>query len=156
MRVFPNFTGPMITWPRVEAIPSASSTLALLQPHFIICLATNAADSNEAEIRSALARVELEHYFDHVFCYRKIGYQKPQPEFFRFIVEELDLPLSNIVMIGDDYEVDILSAVSYGLRAVWLRDSSNPVTTHPQIQVLHSLDQLPTALSNFFRGKHIS
>src|SRR5512139_1210601 len=81
MRVFPQYPGPMSAWPQVEALPYALETLSTLHPTFTLCLATNAADSDESDIRLALARVGLDPFLDRVYCFRKIGYKKPLPEF---------------------------------------------------------------------------
>src|SRR5512139_810619 len=86
MRVFPQYPGPMSAWPQVAAMPHALEALSILHPDYTLCLATNAADSTEAEIRLALARVALDPYLDRVYCFRKIGYKKPLPEFFNFIL----------------------------------------------------------------------
>lgn len=147
MRVFPQYPGPMSTWPRVEAMPQAVEALASLQPAYTLCLATNAADSHEAEIRAALARVGLDAYLERVYCYRKIGHKKPSPEFFAYILEDLQLPAARAVMIGDDYEADILGALHCGLRAVWLHPHPYPQPSQPLLQVIPDLSQLSSALA---------
>jgi hypothetical protein len=60
MRDFPEFSGPMATWPRVEAIPNVKEALEGLQAHWILALATNVEASDEPDIRAALRRVGLD------------------------------------------------------------------------------------------------
>lgn len=146
MRVFPLYVGPMAAWPQVAAIPHAQEVLALLQPAYRLCLATNAADSDEAEIRLALSRVGLDQYLDKIYCFRKIGAKKPRPEFFSFILEDLSLPPSQAVMIGDDYDADILGALHAGLSAVWLTTLLPKQPLHPQLKLISNLSFLPQAL----------
>jgi putative hydrolase of the HAD superfamily len=150
MRVFQTSSGPMATWPRVEAMPYAVATLSKLYPTFTICLATNAADSNESEIRAALARVNLDRYLDRIFCARSIGYKKPHPAYFANILEQLNLGPSQVVMIGDDYEADIPGALYSGLHAIWLHPYPSPHPAHPRLQVIPDLSQLPAAVYLLF------
>ncbi len=124
MRVFPEYSGPMKDWPQVETIPGAAGMLDALRKDWLLCLATNAADSDEAEIRAALRRVDLERRLDKVYCFKTIGYKKPSPEFFGKILKDLDLPAEKVIMVGDDYVADVLGAQNAGLRAVWFNQPS--------------------------------
>jgi putative hydrolase of the HAD superfamily len=103
MRVFPDYSGPMSRWPRLEAIPYAQETLAALRPGWIVALATNAVDSSEAEIRDALARVQLDECVDRV-RYQQVGC-KNLSCFFEFILDDLGLDPSR-AHHGDNYEED--------------------------------------------------
>jgi HAD superfamily hydrolase (TIGR01509 family) len=120
MRVFPQYSGAMSKWPAVEAMPHAVETLNQLQSYWTLCLATNAADSQEADIRAALARVGLDILIDQVYCFRKVGYKKPLPEFFEYILRDLGMERSQVIMIGDDFEADVVGAYQIGIRAVWV------------------------------------
>ncbi len=126
MRVFHDIPGvlKMKDWPRVEAIPGAAEMLDSLHGEWTLCLATNAADSDEADIRAALRRVDLERRLDKVYCFKMIGYKKPSPEFFDFILKDLGLPAEKVIMVGDDYIADVLGAQAAGLQAVWFNQRS--------------------------------
>src|SRR5262245_2537944 len=108
MRELPGVPGAMHTWPRVEALPGVREALLALRPCLGFALATNAAESSEAEIRLALERVELSALFDRVFSAGELGERKPDPAFFRAILEALELPPASAFMIGDDFETDVL------------------------------------------------
>jgi putative hydrolase of the HAD superfamily len=150
MRVFPDSPGPMSVWPQVAAMPHAHRTLAALYPNYTLCLATNAADSTEQEIRTALARVGLDHYIDRVYCYRLIGYRKPHPEFYAFILEDLNLPPAYAVMIGDDYDADIIGALRFGLHAVWLSSTPTAQPSNPFLKTIPNLSLLPNVVKTLF------
>jgi hypothetical protein len=96
MRVFPEFDGPMAAWPRVEAMPFANEILADLHLRYGLALATNAADSEETEIRAALDRVGLGKLLDKVYCYRNIGHKKPSKEFFDYVLADLGIEQSQV------------------------------------------------------------
>ena len=146
MRVFPEFPGPMKDWPRVEAIPGAAGALAALHDDWLLALATNAADSDEAGIRAALRRVDLERWLDRVYCFKKIGFKKPSPEFFQFILDDLNLSPEQVVMVGDDFENDVLGAVRCGIRAVWLNAEVAASRPGEGWQAIRSMIELPENL----------
>jgi len=149
MRDLPGYDGPMATWPRVEAMPHAAETLATLQSGWLIALATNAAASDETQIRAALARVGLAHYFDAIYCFRAIGYKKPSAEFFAYILNDLGIPATSAIMIGDDFETDVVGANRCGIRAVWLNTVSNEARRGEMFETIHDLSELPQALAGF-------
>lgn len=146
MRVIPEFDGPMANWPRIEIIPSAQETLSSLQADWIIALATNAEDSSEDEIRRALARVKLDKIVERVYCFRKIGLRKPSSAFFEFILNDLGVSSSSVVMVGDNYEFDVVGATRSGIRAVWFNRHSEEVQFNTMQRTIHDLKELPTTL----------
>ena len=147
MRGFPEFSGPMKNWPRVEAIPGAAETLSVLHADWLLALATNATDSDEAEIRAALRRVDLDRWLDKIYCYKKIGFRKPSSEFYNFILEDLGLSSDQAIMVGDDYEADVIGAARCGLRAVWLNGLSLEEHENDQCCTVHDLSTIPGVLN---------
>jgi FMN phosphatase YigB (HAD superfamily) len=125
MRDFREFSGPMCTWPRVEALPYAPEALAQLHPRWILALATNAVDSDEKDIAQALQRADLARFIDHIYCYRSIGHKKPTPQYFDHVLSDLRLDRDQIVMVGDDFASDIAGANQSGIRAIWLCEQSD-------------------------------
>jgi putative hydrolase of the HAD superfamily len=152
MRVFPDYRGPMSRWPRLEAVPYAQETLEALRPGWIVALATNAVDSSEAEIRDALARVQLDEFVDRVFCYQQVGCKKPSPRFFEFILDDLGLDPSRVTMVGDSYEEDVLGANRSGLRAVWFNPGSDAEPSGEMLRTIHDLRDLEGILGEWVPG----
>ena len=146
MRVFPEYEGPMFAWPRVEAVDGIEETLAMLRLDWTIALATNAADSEEVEIRQALARVGLDQLIDRVFCYRGVGHRKSAPEYFKHVLEDLGNEPTQAVMVGDDFEADVVSANRSGIRAIWFHENAAERTTGALHRTIHDLRELPEAL----------
>ena len=118
MRNFPDEKGAMHTWQKVEAMPNAGKMLKRLSKTSDCYLATNAKDSVREDIIRALQRVNLHVYFKDIFCYRGIGYTKPSKEYFDSIIKKLDIPKSDIIMIGDDPETDIKGAEQCGINSI--------------------------------------
>lgn len=146
MRVFPEFEGPMAKWSHLETMPYAKETLSKLRSNWSIGLATNAIDSSESEIRQALALVNLNDIIERVYCYKRIGYRKPTPAFFEFIMSDLGLKPENIFMIGDSYEEDVLGANRSGIRAVWFNNQSGEERSGDLHKTIHDLRDLPKVL----------
>ena len=147
MRVFPLSPGPMHTWPRVEAMPGAIDVLAALRPNWQLALATNAADSHEADIWAALQRVGLDALLDRVYCFRKIGHRKPAPEFYTYILEDLGISASQAMMVGDDFDADVLGANQVGMYGVWINEGGAVPRSSPLHETIQSLDELPALLA---------
>lgn len=49
----------------------------------------------------------------------KLGIQKPDRGIFAWAAERLDVPLENIVHIGDSYVADVEGALAAGMSAIW-------------------------------------
>ena len=149
MRVFPEQSGPMFRWPRVEAIPGAEEALGRLggpRGSWRIALATNAADSDEADIRKALARVGLDGLFERIYCFARVGHKKPSAEFFGYVLEDLKLPCTSVVMVGDEFERDVLGANACGIRGVWLNRITSEVREGAMYQTARDWEQVAELL----------
>lgn len=156
MRNYPAYSGPMAEWPQVACLPYTLETLSALHKNWIIALATNAVDSNEEQIWAALRRVGLEMLIDRVFCSRQLGLQKPDPAYFATVLERLHLPPSAVVMIGDDFKVDVSGALQSGLRSIWLNEKSAERRSGPGFTTIHSLLELPSTLAGLGQGAYSS
>lgn len=146
MRVLPEYEGPMFAWPRVEVVDGIRETLTELRPDWTIALATNAADSEEHEIWSALARVGLDELIDRVYCFRAVGHRKSAPAYFQHVLADLGVDPDDAVMVGDVFEADVVSANRCGIRAIWFHESATERTTGTFHRTIHDLLELPEAL----------
>ena len=148
----PGAKGAMVDWPVVRAAPNAEAALRELGKSWTIALATNARDSDESQIRGALARVGLNELVEAVFCFRRLGVKKPEPAFFERVLEGLGLEPSRVVMVGDSWEVDVQGAFRAGLRAVWyVPDGGGPPPRNdtPLIRDFAHLPQLLEKMAPF-------
>ncbi len=132
MSDIPGFFGPMCDWPEVQAVPNAKEALKNLSRTSKCHLATNAADSTDAQIRAALARADLDLYITNIYSFRSVGFPKPLPHFFDYILNDLDVDRSSVIMVGDSLQTDILSAEKCGLKAIWYNPDDLPVPDRVQ------------------------
>lgn len=149
MRVFPQAVGPMVGWTRVEAVAGVRRAFFALRPHAVLGLATNAADSDVAQIRAALRRVRLSSCLARIYCFRALGVRKPTPVYFQAVLADLGLPPQRVVMVGDDWEADIEGALAAGLWAVWYDPQRRGGRSHKRVRVLHEMGRLPELLADW-------
>lgn len=150
MRELPGMTGPMASWPRVEAIPGVKDALRALHGRYRLAVATNAAASDAALVRAALARVGLSAFFDAVCTARDLGAEKPDPAFFHGVLTRLNCSPAEAAMVGDGYATDVVGAKQAGLWAIWFNPSGDPCPcVHPLHDAeLRDMAALPAALSD--------
>jgi HAD superfamily hydrolase (TIGR01493 family) len=154
MRDFPQYAGPMVEWPRVEAVPGIADALRALSPDFRLALATNAAASGAEKARAALARVGLDTYFTYVLTARELGVSKPDPAFFERALEVCGCVPHRAVMVGDNFRTDIVGAKHASLLAVWYnprRDSAPPEVPITPDATIHDLGDLAAAIRDLDR-----
>ncbi len=119
MRDMPQYGGPMVDWPHVEAMPEIEMALRALKPAYRLALATNAAASGAEHVRAALARVGLDELFDSILTARELGVSKPDPAFFDALLAACGCMPHQAVMVGDNFRTDIVGAKLASLWAVW-------------------------------------
>ena len=76
-------------------------------------------------MHTVLAEFGLDHLFKDVIESSVAGVRKPDPEIFRLGVKALGLEPQETVMIGDNYEKDIVPAQSIGCHTIWLSPQSD-------------------------------
>ena len=97
---------------KIYTFPRAIQTLEFLSRRANLCLITNGLSYVQ---RNRIARAELEVFFKNIIIAEEIGCHKPQREFFKQAATALQLPLHNILCVGDTLETDIKGAREYGL-----------------------------------------
>jgi FMN phosphatase YigB (HAD superfamily) len=132
--------GPMAAWPRVAAVPGAAEALAALHGHCRLCVATNADDSGAREVMAALGRVGLARHIARVFSSRDVGARKPAPAFYAAVLDALradaaargepELLADQVVMVGDNWENDVVGAWAAGFEAIWFDPARTRAELH--------------------------
>lgn len=78
---------------------------------------TNSSGSVTAD---KLDRVGGAGWFDVVITRDTLGFGKPDPRVFAHACSALRLPAQEVLMVGDEWEPDVLGALDAGLQACWL------------------------------------
>ena len=79
-----------------------------------------------------MARIKksgLEPFFDNIFISEKAGHQKPEKEYFDYVIENIqEKNRKNILIIGDSQSSDILGGVNSGIDTCWYNiDNEKPL-----------------------------
>ncbi|MBE0686982.1 MAG: HAD-IA family hydrolase [Anaerolineaceae bacterium] len=146
------FSGKMMDWPSVQAVGGAYDTLKLLSPEYRLVLASNAEDSSPQDIYSALEKVNLDSFFHQIFTTHELSAKKPDPLFYKNLVEKINRPVEKIVMIGDDYIKDIVGAKLAGWKGIWFNPSGLTSNGHLPLQDMEvrNFIEIPGVLSHPF------
>jgi putative hydrolase of the HAD superfamily len=82
---------------------------------------------------------------------RRVGLFKPDPAIFLYAAEKLGADPATIVMVGDSFDRDVLSAKKAGMKAAWLEGAAPRECPDLSLVDLHlrRLADLPAALSAF-------
>ena len=66
-----------------------------------------------------LIQSNINHYFNTVTNSEQVGVKKPNPKIFNYAIEVAKTHVSKSIMIGDNYEADILGAYNIGMDVIF-------------------------------------
>lgn len=97
-----------------------------------------------------LEKSDLTQYFDLILCSEEAGANKPNKEIFAHAIEKTGAKPNESVMIGDDYEVDVLGALRFGMHAIHFDPADKRPAKKGEWRVL-DLNQISGVLPWIFR-----
>lgn len=150
MRVFPQFHGAMKDWPKVTAIPGIQDACEDLVKNYRLYIATNASESGPNAVYEALSRVELNKYFSGIFTAHDLGCTKLSASFYDQILADLSYSPEEVLMMGDDHQVDVTVPAKLGIRSIWFIPDGSKHTRFIPIQSgeVHSMEELPEIIQD--------
>lgn len=88
----------------------------------------------------------LAPYFDGVFISEDTGHQKPEKEYFDYVISKIpEKDKSKILIVGDSLSSDILGGINIGIDTCWY-NPSNTETEHHANYEINDLLQLKNIL----------
>jgi putative hydrolase of the HAD superfamily len=78
-----------------------------------------------------------------------LDYMKPHPSAFAAAVEPLGVAPAEVVFVGDRLYDDIHGALSFGMRAVWIRNDAVPAYLVEPDDVIDELSDLPAVIAGW-------
>lgn len=72
-------------------------------------------------ILQVLKDAGIDHYFNRIIESAVVGVRKPNPAIFALGVCALDLPASQVLVVGDTYTKDIVPAHQLGCHTLWIK-----------------------------------
>ncbi|OGH80457.1 MAG: hypothetical protein A3I29_03005 [Candidatus Magasanikbacteria bacterium RIFCSPLOWO2_02_FULL_44_11] len=119
--------------------PDVAETLVRLKEKYILSVASY---TQGCFTKSELVELGIDKYFSYFIYTSDIGLQKASPKFYEQCLKIVGKNAEDCVMIGDNYDVDILVPQKLGLKTVWIK---NPLTAH---QYTHLFEQEPKDMIN--------
>ncbi len=96
---------------------------ALSKQDYKLYIGTNGVGKTQ---RKRLRDAMLEGYFEQLFISEEMGYEKPNPHFFYYIFDALNISRKEeLLMIGDRLTSDIQGAINVGIDCVWFNPKRN-------------------------------
>lgn len=95
-----------------------------------------------------LERLNLIDAFDFIVTSEEAGFEKPQEGFFRKVLEKTGCRPEDCLMIGDNWDKDIVGAFGVGMPAIWFRPDLKAESCEPERReiLVHSYSQLSERL----------
>jgi putative hydrolase of the HAD superfamily len=100
--------------------------------------------------RKKLETSGLKPYFNKIFISEEIKSPKPSREIFEYAIKSSNAKKINSLMIGDDWDVDVMGAVHFGIDSVHFQNSAdkklqrleNPLKSNFEIYSIGSIENL--------------
>ena len=93
----------------------AIEILDYLQPNYQMHIITNGFNEVQHE---KMKNSNLLPYFDQIITSERVGAKKPNPKIFQYALKVSDAKSEESMMIGDNFEADILAAKNVGMRII--------------------------------------
>jgi putative hydrolase of the HAD superfamily len=99
-----------------KLFPNVKETLSYLKQFYHLHIITNGF--NEVQFRK-LKNSGIDQYFERVVTSDNSGFQKPHPKIFEFALSSANAKKSESLMIGDNWDIDILGAKKFGMDQIY-------------------------------------
>jgi putative hydrolase of the HAD superfamily len=94
----------------------AETILDYLKPKYKLHIITNGfAEVQEGKLKNS----SINHYFEVIMDSEKAGFKKPNPVIFEKAMSLANVQPEKALMVGDNYEVDILGAKNVGMHTLY-------------------------------------
>ncbi len=127
---------------KVNLYPYTMEVLEYLHPLYELHIITNGFQEVQ---HIKLETSGMDQYFKTLITSEKAGVKKPDPAIFEYALEKTGASAGNSLMIGDDYEVDIIGAGSIGMDQVFF-DPEQQFTKNGSTYRISSLAELKDIL----------
>lgn len=127
--------------------PGVTETLAELAKQYTLAVASY---TQGCYTQPELKELGIEKFFSHFMYTSDIGFHKASPEFYKRCLEVVGKKVEDCMMIGDNYDVDVLVPEGLGMKAIWIK---NPITAS---QYAHLLERKPKKMIELGNFKKLS
>lgn len=131
----------------MQPLPHAARVLQLLREAGLRTAAIANLLYGEDLFIERLRALGLAPYLDALVLSTELGWLKPHPAPYRAAVQRLGLPTPTLVMVGDDWEVDVRAAQRLGIRAIWRRSADARPRRESAAAIIDDLGDLIPAIA---------
>ncbi|MBN8822277.1 MULTISPECIES: YjjG family noncanonical pyrimidine nucleotidase [unclassified Spirosoma] len=115
-------------------LESARDILDYLHGRYVMHIITNGfAEIQAIKMNSS----DIAHYFVNVITSEKANAKKPDPRVFEYAMAISGTTAAESLMIGDNYEADILGAKSVGIDTLFYNPAGISVADKPTYEICH-------------------
>lgn len=115
---------------KVNLFPYTMEILNYLNPKYNLHIITNGfSEVQDIKLQSS----NIDKFFNEVITSEAAGYKKPDSRIFDFAFKKANTLPQNSIMIGDDYDVDIVGASDVGMEQIFFDPysiSKKGISTH--------------------------
>ena len=104
--------------------PQVYETLAQLSEKYTL---STASYTQRCFTQPELEELGIEKFFSHFVYTSDIGFHKQSPRFYQQCLGIVGKSAKDCVMVGDNYDADILVPQKLGLKTIWVK---NPITAN--------------------------
>ena len=122
-------------------VAGAGALLEALKPRYQFGIVTN---NRTAEQQDKLVHLGMSHLVDALITSEDVGVPKPDPRIYQVALARLRCPPAQAVMVGDNWQADVLGALGVGIRPIWLNrfGAGRPLASVEEITSLAALPAL--------------
>ena len=130
---------------RLRLYPGVFHTLSALAKEYILSTASHTQGSfTQLELRE----LDIEKLFSYFVYSSDIGLRKESPDFYKHALKVVGKKAEDCVMVGDNYDVDVLVPRKLGIKAIWVK---NPVTSDRYLDLLAEEPKYMINLQEFYK-----
>lgn len=111
--------------------------LDYLKPNYQMHIITNGFSEVQNQ---KIVNSKIDSYFNHIITSEEVGVKKPNPKIFEDALNMVGAQVDESIMIGDNWEADIMGAKNFGMRAIFCNFENESVDE--SIQSIHNLLEL--------------
>lgn len=117
-----------------DVIDGAEAVLKYVKNNgYTVCITTNGISKTQYR---RIAESGLKRYFDYVFVSEQAGHQKPEKEYFDYVMANSpEKDKSKIIVIGDSQSSDILGGINFGVDTCWLNPKGQEAVNIPTYEI---------------------
>ena len=106
--------------------------LEYLLPKYKLHIITNGFEEIQTK---KLEKSNIAHYFHNIVTSESVGVKKPNPIIFNHALKLANTTPENSMMIGDNYEADILGAHQIGMKTIFFNYHQEKISQNNTISI---------------------